>query len=477
MPQSLSLIKHQHSFELPDEELQLDIKTSHHFKSIKWVSSDPYVAQVSATGLVTSVAGGRATIYAYVENQPDICDSCLVDLPDVNRPSSTDYKKPQHINDDTIEIIMCGDSMMRTYDTSYGYDQCGWGQLLSLFFDYRIIVNNNIPMGGRSSRSFYTESVRWPVVRELLAANKKTNIRTMVFMQFGHNDQKLPAGDGRKYLSFAKTNQNGSRAGTYTDYLERYILEIRELGAIPVFFTPFVRKYFEKGELLQKGQHNLTTPENGESKARGNYPQAMKDIACKHNVPVIDITSMSRDYVSSVYKEEGEEGLLNIYSYDSTHTRTLGSLRQAEMAIKGLVEANILEEYIMIPDSRLMIDGGMREFEPTKVGDSSIINIRITQFNITDGVIHLKCLSDFFQISLEKNGEYGKELTLSIPKTGQVVYAKFQPLFEGHFTGSINVSYEGSLDLIPDFGTSAPGTKDKSSVYVALQAVGDSKFT
>ena len=49
--------------------------------------------------------------------------------------------------------------------------------------------------------------------------------------------------DGPLYLTFASNNQNGTVAGTYYDYLERYIVETRDLGGIPVIFTPFVREY------------------------------------------------------------------------------------------------------------------------------------------------------------------------------------------------------------------------------------------
>ena len=61
---------------------------------------------------------------------------------------------------------------------------------------------------------------------------------------FGHNDQKKTTDtDGPLYLTFAAHNQNGTVAGTYYDYLERYIVETRDLGGIPVLFTPFVREY------------------------------------------------------------------------------------------------------------------------------------------------------------------------------------------------------------------------------------------
>ena len=140
---------------------------------------------------------------------------------------------------------MAGDSLTRTYAANSA-DQAGWGQVLAQFLTSDATVDNTLSNGGRSSRSFYNELGRWDQVKQRLTAAKTAGVPAFVFIMFGHNDQKkVTDTDGPDYLTFASHNQNGTVAGTYYDYLERYIVETRELGGIPILFTPFVRQYLE----------------------------------------------------------------------------------------------------------------------------------------------------------------------------------------------------------------------------------------
>ena len=125
-------------------------------------------------------------------------------------------------------------------------------------------------------------------------AAKTAGVPAFVFIMFGHNDQKkVTDTDGPDYLTFAARNQNGTAAGTYYDYLERYIVETRELGGIPILFTPFVRQYLEGSPSMVSttGQHNITALYAGETAARGDYPAAAKAVAAEHDVPIFDITA------------------------------------------------------------------------------------------------------------------------------------------------------------------------------------------
>ncbi len=58
----------------------------------------------------------------------------------------------------------------------------GWGQMLPLFFNDNITIDNRA-VNGRSTRSFIAEK-RWD---DILKTLKKGDY---VFIQFGHNDQK-----------------------------------------------------------------------------------------------------------------------------------------------------------------------------------------------------------------------------------------------------------------------------------------------
>lgn len=456
-------------------------------KTVTWSTANEYIATVNSSGVVTSVSGGTVEITATSTVDSSKKAVCTVTVQEPNRAATTDAIAPSSVTGSNIQIIMCGDSLMRTYETTYGGDQCGWGQVLQNFFTSDVYVDNTISMGGRSSRSFYNEVGRWDVVKQKLAANKLAGIPTFVFIQFAHNDQKTIASGGLAYLTFARNNQNGTVAGTYYDYLERYIVETRELGGIPVFFTPFVRKYFSGSTITEKGKHNITEIYSGETAIRGNYPAAMKEIALKHNVPVIDITTWSAGFVEAQYAANANN-VSYIYSTDDTHTRTLGALRHAEAAANGLKNLGILASKIITPNPRLMLDASSLNFGDVVVTpyEETVKNFKMTNYNVVDGTLTITSNSTFFTLSLERNGTYSNSVTIdcATATTGSTIYVKFIPLEKVTYSGSLAVTYTGSTPIIPDWGTSVPGTTDANGAYIALSGKGiestvytGSKFT
>ena len=192
---------------------------------------------------MTSVSGGEATITATSMADPTKTAACTVTVAEPNRAKAATYVDAKTITSGPIRIITAGDSLTRTYAANSA-DQAGWGQVLGQFLTSDATVDNTLSNGGRSSRSFYNELGRWDQVKLRLMAAKTAGVPAFVFIMFGHNDQKkVTDTDGPDYLTFAGHNQNGTVAGTYYDYLERYIVETRELGGIPILFTPFVREY------------------------------------------------------------------------------------------------------------------------------------------------------------------------------------------------------------------------------------------
>jgi len=476
------------TFETPDMSKTLTATvTGTDTKTVTWSSANEYIATVSSSGVVTSVSGGTVEITATSTVNSLKKAVCTVTVLEPSRVATTDAVAPSSVTGGNIQIIMCGDSLMRTYEMTYGGDQCGWGQVLQNFFNSDVSVDNTISMGGRSSRSFYNETSRWAVVKQKLAANRDAGIPTFVFIQFAHNDQKSIASGGLAYLTFARYNQNGTVAGTYYDYLERYIVETRELGGIPVFFTPFVRKYFSGSTITDKGKHNITEIYSGETSARGDYPSAMKAIALKHNVPVIDITTWSAGYVEAQYAVD-PDNVSYIYSTDDTHTRTLGALRHAEAAVNGLKNLGILASKIIAPDPRLMLDASSINFGDVVVNpyEESVKNFKMTNFNVTDGTLTVTSNSSFFTLSTSRSGVYSNSVTVdcSIASTGATIYVKFIPLEKIAYSGTLTVTYSGANSIIPDWGTSVPGIADATGAYISLSGTGiestvytGSKFT
>lgn len=153
-------------------------------------------------------------------------------------------------------IYTIGDSTMANKKDPDRNPEHGWGQVLQAFFKDNFTVENKA-VNGRSSKSFINEK-RWDSIY------KKLKKGDYVFIEFGHNDQKIE--DSTRY-----TNPHTA----YRYNLIRFVNESREKGAIPVLLSSIARRNFnEKGVLV---------PTHGE------YPLETRLVAQQYNVPFIDL--------------------------------------------------------------------------------------------------------------------------------------------------------------------------------------------
>lgn len=209
-----------------------------------------------------------------------------------------------------ITVYTIGDSTMANKKAEV-FPETGWGQVFQDFFDQKVKVSNHA-VNGRSSKSFIDEG-RWESVHDSL---KKDDY---VFIQFGHNDEKAD-----KPAVYTDPNS------TYRQNLEKYILEARKKGATPILLTPIVRRKFdESGKLVE---------------THGAYPDAVREVASRFKVPLIDMQLLTRVVVSSM----GDESSKKIYLWtkpdakfpegrkDDTHLSVEGAKTFA-----GLVAAEV----------------------------------------------------------------------------------------------------------------------------------------
>jgi len=120
-----------------------------------------------------------------------------------------------------IRVILVGDSTMAT--------KSGYGDALCARFVPEVTCVN-LARGGRSTGSFRAEG-RWDEVLRLLRDGASFGA-TYVLVQFGHNDQ--PGKPGRSTDLVTEFPAN----------MERYAVETREAGGIPVLVTPLTRRTF-----------------------------------------------------------------------------------------------------------------------------------------------------------------------------------------------------------------------------------------
>lgn len=213
-----------------------------------------------------------------------------------------------------FRIFMAGDSTMQ-YNDCTTYPQTGWGQVLPLFLPPYVCVHN-FAKNGRSTKSFLAEG-RLNNITEMLSSGD------YLFIQFGHNDEKL------------HDETRGTRpSGEYTDNLAKFAQAAVQNHALPVFFTPIARRlYAADGSGRLEDTH-------------GAYPAAMIQYALAARFPVIDMNSLTRAFLEKIGEQASREFFMNfdagIYGrymdgkQDNTHLRYAGAFEIARIAAEEL---------------------------------------------------------------------------------------------------------------------------------------------
>lgn len=218
-------------------------------------------------------------------------------------------------------IYLIGDSTMANKVKPNVNPEHGWGQVLSSFFNDNISIVNKA-VNGRSSRSFINEK-RWDTIYKVL------NSGDYVFIQFGHNDEKIV--DSTRY-----TNPHTA----YRYNLIRFVNETRAKGAIPVLFSSIVRRNFnEQGVLVP---------------THGNYPMETRLVAQEYKVPFIDLEYLS-ELLETSYGPEQSKQLHLHYTAGEIPYYPQGKKDDTHLSLKGATEiAKLVIDQIRLLNSPLV---------------------------------------------------------------------------------------------------------------------------
>lgn len=212
------------------------------------------------------------------------------------------------------KIFWAGDS---TVANNYidSYPQTGMGQVIKLYLKEEIEVYN-FAKNGRSTKSFINEGILTEIEKELSEDD-------FLFIQFGHNDEKNDKARGTEAFS------------TYQEYLSKYVEVARSAKAYPIFITPLYRRMFLPSGRIKDNVHF-------------DYPDAMKELGEKLNVPIIDLCEMSKNLLEETGDEESKKWFMHLkkgefISYkdgleDNTHLRYEGGVKMAGLVVHGLTE-------------------------------------------------------------------------------------------------------------------------------------------
>ncbi|WP_264538015.1 rhamnogalacturonan acetylesterase [Flavobacterium sp. N1736] len=215
-------------------------------------------------------------------------------------------------------LYTIGDSTMANKKDSDRNPEHGWAQVLQSFFKDNIVVENKA-LNGRSTKSFINEK-RWDSIY------KKLKKGDYVFIEFGHNDEKIE--DSTRY-----TNPHTA----YRHNLIRFVKETREKGATPILLTSIARRNFnEKGVLVP---------------THGDYPLETRLVAEEYKVSFIDLEYYTELLEQSYGPEKskqlhlhfkaGENAYYEKDKADDTHLSLKGATAIAQIVVNQI---KILED-------------------------------------------------------------------------------------------------------------------------------------
>lgn len=213
-----------------------------------------------------------------------------------------------------ITLYIIGDSTAAN-KLPTAFPETGWGMELQPFFAENVKVDNRA-VNGRSTKSFIYEN-RW----EAVLANLKAD--DFVFIEFGHNDEKL------------EKPEVGTSLEEYKSNLIKYVTETREKKANPILLTPIARRNFVNGALV--GTHK-------------GYPDVVRKLADSLKVPLIDMERKTEKLLTKL----GDEPSKKLFNYvdsghvnypngkkDDTHLSPEGAKSLVKLVVDGIKETKI----------------------------------------------------------------------------------------------------------------------------------------
>lgn len=223
------------------------------------------------------------------------------------------------VNEHAPVVFMIGDSTMKNGSGRGDGNQWGWGSFFGRFFDTSRISVENHALGGRSSRTFYTERL-WDHV---LSGIKKGDY---LLVQFGHND------GGPLHTGRARASLKGIGNESET------VIMARHGGPEEVFtFGHYLRIYVRQAKARGANVILLShTPGNSWTGSRMDrndqtYGLWTKQIAQKENVPYVDMN----DITARKFEAMGQEATAGYFT-DRVHTTSEGAIMNCKSAIEGL---------------------------------------------------------------------------------------------------------------------------------------------
>lgn len=204
-------------------------------------------------------------------------------------------------------LFLCGNSTV-VDQTSEPY--ASWGQMVTRWFDPTVAVANHAESG--LATSSFIASGR---LDQVITTMKKGDY---VFCEFGHNDQKERKPGSGAWYNFAHN-------------LKIFVDRVRAKGGTIVFVTPTQRRAFDEATHTKILETHL------------DYPDAMRAVAAREKVPVIELHDLTRTFFETLGFEDSKRSLVhypaNTFANqpqalaDNTHFNPYGAYEVAKMVV------------------------------------------------------------------------------------------------------------------------------------------------
>ncbi len=217
-------------------------------------------------------------------------------------------------DDSCPTIYLCGNSTVVDQNNE---PWASWGQMIPRWFGPGIAVSNHAE-SGLTAGSFLAQKRLDKIMTTLKPGD-------YVVCEFGHNDEKEKGpGTGAWYH--------------YTRNLKIFIDKVRSKGATIIFCTPTQRRNFGKDKRTLVDTH-------------GDFPAAMKAVAERERVPLIDLHQMTRVFFETLGYEDSKWALVHYPANtfpgqvkalaDNTHFNPYGAYEVAKMVVMGMKQLKL----------------------------------------------------------------------------------------------------------------------------------------
>ena len=212
-------------------------------------------------------------------------------------------------------IFLCGNSTVVDQELE---PWASWGQMIPRWFTDKVAISNHAE-SGLTVRTFL-DGHR---LDKVLAMLKKGDY---VVCEFGHNDQKEKRpGDGAWYH--------------FAHGLKTFIDRVRAANGHIIFITPTQRRSFDEATHTKIQETHL------------DYPDAMRAVAKREGVPVIELHDMTRTFFEALGYEGSKKALVHYPANtfpgqdkplaDNTHFNPYGAYEVAKMVVMGMKQLQL----------------------------------------------------------------------------------------------------------------------------------------